>query len=759
MKRFAVGKLLLQGCLGSMVWTGALHATVPPRHVVSTVEEAHAFDIAAPFVFEGQPLDVQVGFTTARPVELHQKGEIMVAAGQRFELAGPVSSAAAPTLAPLEKRGHGVLALTGANHYTSNTVLREGGLYLAGASPLGRELNNLEQYAGTVLELAPGVRVNNFIQVKGADPGNTALPGLDGRVEWRVGAGLATVGSVNAPVPIRKTGDGSLRIQHLLMGGSTVAVESGALLVDGDVAAHIDVGAGARLEGSGNFAAARMMSGGMVAPGGRDMVGRLSSWGDIVFDPGSVYHVNVLPDGNADLLDLIGEARLAGRVWAEAGAGDWAAERRYQILHANAGLSGTRFDEVKTNLAFLDPALEYDNNNVYLVLQRNGRGIGDVGETPEDQEIGDVIDAIPLTPLQDAIVGMNPDQARSALRGLSGSWHASVRSFLMDDSRHVRDAVLAGVSPAFGREAEGAALLSHEPGVRPWAHAYTATGRRGRHGTVEADRQSSRGLVVGADAPVGTAWRLGGVLAVQHAHLRREGRPASASVDSAHVGLSAYGRWSGMRVAAGLLRAWHRIDSRRRVAAGPLQQALAATYTGRSWHAVLEIAPQLRELGRWSARMRDASLAGPAAESGPFLRHDWVRLDVPAFDEAGGPGAHGVHSADSSMHATTLGWRVSRNFQWKGRPLSIGAEAGWRRVLGSEAVSSTQHFVLADNGPNATSRSFTSTGQPKIRDALSVGLRLMAAPWRHSEVALNYSGLFGSGFRGHSARAELRRWF
>src|SRR5690606_38195922 len=48
------------------------------------------------------------------------------------------------------------------------------------------------------------------------------------------------------------------------------------------------------------------------------------------------------------------------------------------------------------------------------------------------------------------------------------------------------------------------------------------------------------------------------------------GEMATASLDSRHVGLTANGRWDGMRVTVGLLHAWHRIESRRQASAGPI---------------------------------------------------------------------------------------------------------------------------------------------------------------------------------------------
>lgn len=880
MKKFARWRLWLEGSgIAGLLLCGALHAAPPPDVVIATGEDAQAFQVDTPFVFAGQSLLVHTSFAAGRPVELQRLAPVMVASGQRFELNGVVSSGAPPMGAVLEKRGTGTLVLAGENVYTSNTVLREGGLHLKGGSALGSAIYNLEQQAGTVLQLEPGARVPNLIQVAPLRPGDEPLPGLEEQAVWQVDAGLATLANnVNALIPVRKVGAGALRLTETVQSLTAVHVDAGALVVDGAVTARVEVGAGARLEGRGGMVAMDLGSGAMVAPAGREAAGTLEIWGDAVFAPGSLYHVNAQPEGQADLLQVMGAARLDGSVWAEAGAGEWAPDQRYLILSAGGGLGDTRFAGVQANLAFLDPELEYDADHVYLALRRNDLSLGDVGDTPDDREVGDVIDPphppapqppeppappqppappppgdpvvppapaepaepvdppepaqpsepgdspepvepfepvdpaappgpseppvasgptpppyapapsespaasesadpppadtgdappppgraepAPLNPLRDAMLGLSHEQARAALRGLTGSWHASLRSFMLNDTRYVRDAVLASAPgqmlwSAYGVHTGNEAGLRHS-GVRGWGQVYTAAGRRAAASGVFGDDHSSKGLVLGLDAPVASNWRLGGVLAVQHARLSREGLSARASVESNYAGLSAYGDWNGWRVTMGLLHAWHRFDSRREARAGALRNVLSATYTGRSWQAVMELAPQLRKLRDWSGRLQWAGAAASLAGSGPYLRHAWMRLQLPAYTESGGAAAHNVAASTTSMHATTLGWRYRHGFQWRGQAAAVLAEAGWRHVGAGARVTSTQRFFGGQQFDLPVSRQFVSSGLPLPRHALAVGLALHASPHRQATLAARYSGLFGAGMRDHAAWAELR---
>lgn len=940
MKGFSSWSLGLKGGIGGLMLTwGAAQAAPPLDLTISSPAGAEAFSSPEPFVFAGQTLNVHSSFATERRIELERLAPVMVGADTRFELNGPVVSAeSALWSAALEKRGPGTLALTGENSYGSNTVLREGRLSLAGGSALGDSLFNLEQHAGTVLDLQAGARVANLVQVLDTRPGDMPLPGLEGQVEWRVEAGEAALShNINAMVPVRKTGAGLLRLQGLLQGHSDLYIDAGALAVDDMAAARLWVAEGARLEGKGAVLQAHVGSGGMLAPGGRDAVATLTAWGNVVFEPGSVFHVNVLPDGESDLLQVGGTAGLEGGVWAEAGAGEWAPEQRYTILTAQGGLNGSQFAAVETNLAFLDPTLQHEPNAVYLTLSRNDLGAGDLGDTPADKDVGDAIDPPepgepapqsepesspepedprppvveppvetpappvppkpkpeppkpeppkqeppkpvapepepskpvlpepepprsepptpktpkpetpppvpepdpvpvlepepepapesepepenespalepvlpepappdpvqtdnpvpdqepsvaelrPLTPLQQAMQGMSVQQVRTLLRESSGSWHASVRSQLLEDGRHVRQAVLeAGRTGRCGQAAGGlqgqqkaASAFVSGGEFCAWGQVYSANGRREAVDEVAGDRYRSRGLILGLDASwAGSHWRPGAVLAAQQMQQNRAQGTASAQVDSRHVGVTLKGELDGLRLTTALLRSWHRIDSRRRVAAGPLQALQRSSYAGRSWQAVFEIAPHLRTLQQWGGWLRRGlSSAGSEAvppvasaapwrygvengrlDMGPYLRHEWARLRLPAHTETGGLAVHGVDASSSTLNTTTLGWRLRYGWQGEGGPSWLAADLGWRRGWDDGRVSSTQRFV-SDEQAGFTARPFTSQGQPLSRNALSLNLEAGLALKSQGRLALRYSGLYSGTRQEHAAWADFR---
>src|SRR5690606_13358979 len=215
-------------------------------------------------------------------------------------------------------------------------------------------------------------------------------------------------------------------------------------------------------------------------------------------------------------------------------------------------------------------------------------------------------------------------------------------------------------------------------------------------------------------------------------------------VRSLYAGAAAFGDWNGIRVTAALLRAWHRLEISRRVNVGPMRELQRTRYLGRSWQAVVELAPHLRTLAQWSAGLRRAAESG--LRMGPYLRHEWSHLRLPGFQDSGGVAAQAVQPSSTNLHATTLGWRLRHD--WRDSPSWLEIDLGWRKVWGDGKISSTQSFPYGHTG-----LSFTSTGQPLQRHALALGMEAGLTGGRNAEVSLRYSGMLGSGQSEHVAWA------
>ncbi|WP_169823027.1 autotransporter outer membrane beta-barrel domain-containing protein, partial [Methyloligella halotolerans] len=197
-------------------------------------------------------------------------------------------------------------------------------------------------------------------------------------------------------------------------------------------------------------------NGGTIAPG--NSIGTISVAGAVTFASGSTYEVEVDAAGNSDRIDATGTATLnGGRVQVLAQSGTYAPATSYTILRTGGGVSGT-FDDVTSNLAFLDPTLLYDTNNVYLMLIRNDVSFTGPARTPNQRAVANALSDFPIdSALYVAVLNQTAASARQAFDALSGEIHASVGGALLDEGRHVRDAVMGRlVQASYGGTGLGA---------------------------------------------------------------------------------------------------------------------------------------------------------------------------------------------------------------------------------------------------------------------------------------------------------------
>src|SRR5690606_10545871 len=140
-------------------------------------------------------------------------------------------------------------------------------------------------------------------------------------------------------------------------------VREGALAVNEIFAGSVTVEQDAALRGSGWTGTALVRRGGRLEPGNAG-VGMLGVSGHLRFEPGSVFVVDVAPNGPADKVYVTGKAWLDGDVMALAEAGVWKDSDEYVILEAAHGFEDTRFASISTDLAFLSPRLRYEDTQV-----------------------------------------------------------------------------------------------------------------------------------------------------------------------------------------------------------------------------------------------------------------------------------------------------------------------------------------------------------------------------------------------------------
>src|SRR5690606_33237096 len=321
--------------------------------------------------------------------------------------------------AGLFKLGGGTLRLSGETSYQGSTRLLQGGLHVDGPRVFG-VWGGIEAIRGTSLEYSDGVDVARPLTLNPQTIADYLPPsrydevtppaGMEQVVRWKVNEGVAVhSGLLQGSAPFLKQGQGLLDIRGDAMaytGSGRVA--QGALAINEIFSGSVNVGAGARLQGTGLVGAVHVERGGTLAPGNAGFgaaspsmpgseaasaaIGTLNISRDIHFDPGSRFEVDATATGQSDTVWVGGKALLDGEVAVLARKGIWQASTSYEILSAQGGFEGTEFASVTTDLAFLTPSLSYNDGTVTLALARNDRPIEDVGETPDEEEVGSIID-------------------------------------------------------------------------------------------------------------------------------------------------------------------------------------------------------------------------------------------------------------------------------------------------------------------------------------------------------------------------------
>ncbi|CVG94838.1 Extracellular serine protease precursor [Serratia marcescens] len=283
---------------------------------------------------------------------------------------------------------------------------------------------------------------------------------------------------------LTKQGIGTL----VLTGNNTYSgptlVNQGRLAVNGSVTSAVSVQSGGIVGGSGTVGSLTARQGGTVAPG--NSIGTLNVAGNVSFEPGSRYAVEVGPNGQSDRIQSSGSATIGGgevAVTLENSPNLLTQSevrsllgQQYTILSAQQGVNG-QFDAVAPNYLFLGTGLSYQPTGVTLSVGRNGTSFASVAQTPNERAVAAAADALAAgNPVYESLLGSGTaGEARQAFRQLSGQIHADIASALVNDSRYLREALNGRLRQAEGL-ASSSAIKADEGGawaqlLGAWDHA------------------------------------------------------------------------------------------------------------------------------------------------------------------------------------------------------------------------------------------------------------------------------------------------
>ncbi|MBT2372881.1 autotransporter serine peptidase EprS [Pseudomonas fluorescens] len=533
-----------------------------------------------------------------------------------------------------------------------------------------------------------------------------------------------------------KSGAGTL----VLTGDNTyrgaTTVNGGLLAVNGSLTSAVTVNDSGTLGGSGRIASLTANSGGTVAPG--NSVGTLQVAGDVNLAAGSTYAVELTPTssdrivaggkavlgGGTVTLALENSPTLLSQTEAQSLIG-----RQYNILQAAGGIQG-QFGAVLPNYLFLGGTLNYAASAVQLDIGRNGASFASVGATRNQRNVAAAAEQLGAgNPVYESV--LRSDSVASAQQGfqqLSGEIYPAIGAVLINDSRHLRDAV--------------GERLRHTPVTgesNVWVKALGAWGKTDSRSETAGYTSSIGGMLAGVDGALDEQTRIGLVAGYSDSSLSMgSGTHSSASIDSYHLGAYAGHELGNWRLSVGGAYSWHRGDVKRDLQYGEVSGKQKAKLDARSVQLFTEAAYRL-------------NLQALALE--PFANLAYVHLDSDSFHEKGDAAALERGSDRRDAVLSTLGLRALKTFNLNDhQQLDVSGSLGWQHSL--SAVESEEHLAFVAGGP-----SFAVESSPLLRDAALVGVQASLALSKTTRVNLDYNGQLGGREKNQGVGLSLNWQF
>ncbi|WP_338808188.1 autotransporter outer membrane beta-barrel domain-containing protein [Serratia marcescens] len=535
---------------------------------------------------------------------------------------------------------------------------------------------------------------------------------------------------------LTKQGIGTL----VLTGNNTYSgptlVNQGRLAVNGSVTSAVSVQSGGIVGGSGTVGSLTARQGGTVAPG--NSIGTLNVAGNVSFEPGSRYAVEVGPNGQSDRIQSSGSATIGGgevAVTLENSPNLLTQSevrsllgQQYTILSAQQGVSG-QFDAVAPNYLFLGTGLSYQPTGVTLSVGRNGTSFASVAQTSNERAVAAAADALAAgNPVYESLLGSGTaGEARQAFRQLSGQIHADIASALVNDSRYLREALNGRLRQAEGL-ASSSAIKADEGGA--WAQLLGAWDHASGDANATGYQASTYGVLVGLDSAADD-WRLGVATGYTRTSLHG-GYGSKADSDNYH--LAAYGdkQFGALALRGGAGYTWHRIDTKRSVNYGMQSDRDTAKYSARTEQLFAEAGYSVQ--GEW-------------LNLEPFVNLAYVNFENNGIAESGGAAALRGDKQHTDATVSTLGLRADTEWQVSaGTTVALRSELGWQHQYGGLERGTGLRF----NGGNAP---FVVDSVPVSRDGMVLKAGAEVAVNENATLSLGYGGLLSQNHQDNSVNA------
>lgn len=335
--------------------------------------------------------------------------------------------------------------------------------------------------------------------------------------------------------------------------------------------------------------------------------------------------------------------------------------------------------------------------------------------------------ALPSSPLFDAVVPLNAADALEVFDDLSGEVHASLLRALADASRHPRDAAFDRVDAAF------AALAESQVGARNiWARGYGGAGTVDGDGNAAGFDFGSGGLLVGADGLVSREVLLGVLAGIGGVAVDLSQRDSRAEAASYQLGIYGGAALGEVRLAFGAALASNQVSVTRTPSFTGFNETITTDYAATT-------AQLFGELG-YAFELGETTLM-------PFARAALIGQSGGSYRESGGDAALSGVSDDIGAAVLTAGIKAARQVVLgDGLVVAARGSIALQRITGDQPTA-THGF--------AGGTPFTVSGA-RFGDTallLEAGLGTELAPG--VTLDLGYQGQFGSTQSAHAVKVTL----
>lgn len=538
---------------------------------------------------------------------------------------------------------------------------------------------------------------------------------------------------------LTKQGIGALVLTGTNTYSGPTLVNQGLLAINGSVTSAVTVGQSGVLGGSGRVGSLLATRGGTVAPG--NSIGTLNVAGDVTFEPGSTYAVELSPtssdrivaggtatlNGGTVTLALENSPTLLSGAQAQSLIG-----RQYNILQAAGGINGS-FGAVLPDYLFIGGTLDYAASGVQLDVVRNANSFASAAVTDNQRAVAAAAEQLGAgnAVYESLLTAPNTASAQDAFQQLSGEIYPALQTALLNDSRYLREAV----GERLQNGEMGATSQTVDSRGNVWVKALGAWGKTDSRSDTAGYTTSIGGMLAGVDGALDDDTRLGLVAGYSDTSLNMgSGTHSRAAVDSYHFGAYAGHEIGAWRLSGGATYSWHRADVKRDLQYGEVAGKQKAKVDARSTQVFGEAAYRV-------------NLQPLALE--PFANLAYVHLDTDGVTEKGDAAALKTRDDRRDLVLSTLGMRALKTFNVNDhQTLEVSGTLGWQHNLSS--VDAEQHLAFASGGP-----SFAVESAPMARDAALVGARVSLALSKDARVNFDYNGLLASKDKVHGVGLSL----